>query len=80
MTHPGQLAEEELCFADQENLPELLMLCCGTKDGVVGQFPSGYHRILEQNGTEHLWYEVPGADHDSQAIRSGLYNFMIRWK
>ncbi len=80
MSHPGQLQESELCFTDQENLPELLMVCCGTKDSVVGQFSSGYHRILEQNGTEHLWYEVPEADHDSRAIRSGLYNFMIRWK
>ena len=64
MTHPGQL----------------LMICCGSRDSVVGQFPSGYHQILERNGVEHLWYEVPEADHDSQAIRSGLYNFMIRWK
>lgn len=79
MSHPGQLQEEELCFTDQENLPNLLMICCGTQDSVVGQFPAGYHKILEQNGVEHLWYEVPGADHDSQAIRSGLYNFMCRY-
>ena len=79
MTHPGQLEEEELRFADGEKLPELLMVCCGTADGVVGQFPAGYHRILEKNGVEHLWYEIPGADHNSQAIRSGLYNFMLRW-
>ena len=79
MTHPGQLKEEELCFAQGAELPELLMICCGTRDGVVGQFPAGYHQILERNGVEHLWYEIPGADHDSQAIRSGLYNFMLRW-
>ncbi|MCM1119122.1 MAG: family 43 glycosylhydrolase [bacterium] len=80
MTHPGQMEEEELRFAEGAELPELLMVCCGTKDSVVGQFPESYHKILEQNGVEHLWYEVPGADHDSQAIRSGLYNYMIRWK
>ena len=79
MTHPGQLQEEELRFAQGAELPELLMICCGTRDSVVGQFPASYHNILEQNEVEHLWYEVPGADHDSQAIRSGLYNFMIRW-
>lgn len=79
MTHPGQLKEEELCFADGAEPPELLMVCCGTADGVVGRFPADYHRVLEQNEVEHLWYEVPGADHNSQAIRSGLYNFMIRW-
>lgn len=80
MTHPGQMEENELHFAEGAELPKLLMVCCGTKDSVVGQFPASYHRILEQNSVDHLWYEVPGADHDSQAIRSGLYNFMIRWK
>lgn len=80
MSHPGQMQEEELRFAEGAELPELLMVCCGTKDSVVGQFPASYHQILEQNGVEHLWYEVPGADHNDQAIRSGLYNFMIRWK
>lgn len=80
MSHPGQLEEKDLCITDQVNLPELLMVCCGTKDSVVGQFPSEYHRLLEQNGTEHLWYEVPEADHDSRAIRSGLYNFMLRFR
>ena len=79
MTHPGQMKEEELRLAKGAQLPELLMICCGTKDSVVGKFPIGYHQILERNGVEHLWYEVPEADHNSQAIRSGLYNFMIRW-
>lgn len=80
MPHPGQMQEEELRFAEGAELPGLLMICCGTKDSVVGQFPASYHQILEENGVEHLWYEVPGADHDNRAIRSGLYNFMIRWK
>ncbi len=79
MTHPGQLKEEQLCFADSDKLPGLLMVCCGTKDSVVGEFPLKYHRILEQNGVEHLWYEVPEADHNAQAIRSGLYHFVSRW-
>lgn len=79
MSHPGQLQEEELCFPQGAQTPELLMVCCGTQDSVVGKFPESYHQILENNHVEHLWYEVPGADHDSQAIRSGLYNFMIRW-
>ncbi len=80
MTHPGQMQEEELRFAEGAEQPKLLMICCGTQDGVVGKYPEGYHQILDQNRVDHLWYEVPGADHDSQAIRSGLYNFMIRWK
>ena len=55
------------------------MICCGTKDRVVGKYPLSYHEIFDRNGVPHLWYEVPDADHDSNAIRSGLFNFLIRW-
>lgn len=79
MNHVGQMQEEDVRFAEESVLPELLMVCCGTKDSVVGKFPASYHEIMERNSVEHLWYEVPGADHDSNAIRSGLYNFLIRW-
>lgn len=76
MTHPGQLAEEELRFKDGDPLPYFFMVCCGTNDGTVGKFPLSYHTILETNEVDHIWYEVPGADHDSTAIRSGIHNFM----
>lgn len=79
MEHPGQIEESELKITDEANLPKLLMVCCGTNDGVVGRFPASYHEIMERNEVEHLWYEVPGADHNDQAIRSGLYNFVTRW-
>lgn len=52
------------------------MVCCGTNDSVVGAFPKSYHDIMERNEVNHIWYEVPGADHNSYAIRSGLYNFI----
>lgn len=76
MTHPGQIQEEELKMRDGDPMPYLIMLCCGTKDATVGQFPKSYHNILVKNDVEHVWYEVPGADHDAQAIRSGLNNFV----
>lgn len=76
MTHPGQLQENELTFSGKDFEPTVLMVCCGTKDGTVGKFPESYHNIFEQNEVEHDWYEVPGADHDAQAIRSGLNNFV----
>jgi len=79
MDHVGQMQEEDVRFAEGAILPELLMVCCGTRDGVVGKFPLSYHELFEKNNVEHLWYEVPGADHDSNAIRSGIYNFLIRW-
>ncbi len=54
------------------------MICAGDHDSVVGKFPLSYHEILEENGSEHIWYEVTGADHDNTAIKSGLYNFLIQ--
>lgn len=79
MEHPGQMKEEEFVIRMEEFPPKMLMLCCGTKDGVVGAFPASYHQILTKNEVNHLWYEIPGADHDSNAIKSGLFNFLIRW-
>ena len=76
MEHPGQLSEDELTFDGKDYSPYLLMVCCGTNDGVVGTFPKSYHEIFDKNGTKHVWYEIQGADHDATAIKSGLYNFI----
>ena len=74
MTHPGQLQESEVKFAEDAVTPNVFILCCGTRDSVVGTYPKSYHELLEANGTEHIWYEVTGADHDNNVIKSGLYN------
>ncbi|MBQ1850477.1 MAG: esterase family protein [Lachnospiraceae bacterium] len=74
MTHPGQLEESEVKFADDAVVPNVFMLCCGTRDSVVGTYPKSYHELLEANGTDHVWYEITGADHDNNVIKSGLYN------
>jgi len=78
MTHVGSLQEDEVVFAEDEVIPEVLMICCGTKDSVVGQFPKSYHTLMEKNGVEHIWYEITAADHDNNAIRSGLYNILVQ--
>lgn len=75
MSHPGQMAENELRIKNSDETPYLIMLCAGTNDGVVGKFPKSYHEIMERNGVNHIWYEVSGADHDARTIRSGIYNF-----
>ena len=74
MTHTGQLSEDEVRFADGAIEPNVFMLCCGTRDSVVGTYPKSYHELLEANGTKHIWYEITGSDHDNSAIKSGLYN------
>lgn len=74
-THPGQFAEDELKFAEDEESPYVLMVCCGDKDSVVGTFPQSYHTILSRNEVNHLWWVIPGSDHGDPAITSGIYNF-----
>ena len=74
MTHTGQMQENEVKFADGAVTPNVFILCCGTRDSVVGTYPKSYHELLEANGSEHTWYEVTGADHDNNVIKSGLYN------
>ena len=74
MTHPGQIEESEMKFAEDAVTPEVFIICCGTRDSVVETYPKSYHELLEANGTEHIWYEITGADHDNTAIQSGIYN------
>lgn len=74
MTHEGQMEESEVRFAEDAVCPDVFIVCCGTRDSVVGKYPLSYHELLEKNGAQHIWYEIPGADHDNTAIQSGLYN------
>ncbi len=74
MSHPGQMTEEEMRFAEGVEAPEVFILCCGDKDSVVGTYPKSYHEILERNGVEHIWYEIGGADHDNHVVNSGVFN------
>ena len=76
MVHAGQLKESELTFSGKDYEPIFLMLCCGNNDGTVGKFPESYHKIFDRNKVKHVWYEVPGADHDGKAVSSGFYNFI----
>lgn len=76
MEHPGMLAEKDLRIAKEEYMPEVLLVSCGTQDKVVGTFPKSYHEIMDRNGVEHIWYEIPEADHDHNAISSAFYNFL----
>ena len=74
MSHPGQMTEEEMCFAEDALTPEVFILCCGDKDSVVGTYPKSYHETLERNGATHIWYEISGADHDNHTVNSGVFN------
>ena len=74
MTHEGMIEESQMKFADDATVPEAFIICCGSSDSVVGTYPKQYHELLEKNGSDHIWYEITGADHDNTAIKSGLFN------
>lgn len=75
--HPGQFKKEsDLVFSD-ENKPYLLLIGGADNDGVVGNFPEQYHKILEKNKTEHLYYLIKDSGHGNPAIQSVCYNFVV---
>lgn len=76
MEHEGMISESEMKFKDGAIEPNIFIVCCGTNDSVVGTYPKSYHEILESNGANHIWYEIPGADHDNTAVKSGFFNLL----
>ena len=77
MEHAGCYKnEEDVKVPEGSVLPDKILILCGTKDSVVGKFPMNYHQVFEKNGIAHIWYEVPGADHDMTTQYSGIYNLL----
>jgi len=78
MEHPGQMSEDEFKFAEGAVEPDVFIITAGDRDSVVGKFPKGYHELFDTNGVDHIWYEIAGADHDTNAIKSGLFNLFMQ--
>jgi len=78
MYHKGQFAEADVKFDESKTYPDLLMLCAGDEDSVVGKFPSSYHELFVKNEVKHIWWIIPGSNHGDPAITSGIYNFAKR--
>lgn len=76
MDHPGCMQESEFKVKDTANAPYVLMLNGGTNDTVVGTFPQSYHKILTDNGQDHIWQEIQGGGHDASCVVPLMYNFM----
>ncbi|ORX81098.1 alpha/beta-hydrolase [Anaeromyces robustus] len=72
----GLLKEEELRVKDEKLTPKVSLISGGTNDFIVSNTPEKYHKILEKNKQPHVWYPVPGADHDTDAFTSGFFNFV----
>lgn len=39
-----------------KNVPETVLLCSGTADTTIGDNPYNYHKTLEENKVDHIWY------------------------
>eukprot|EP00833_Pecoramyces_ruminatium_P000810 jgi/Orpsp1_1/1174842/evm.model.c7180000051637.1 len=72
----GLFKESEFRVKDEKLTPKVSLICGGTNDFIVGNTPEKYHKILEKNKQPHVWYPIPGADHDTDAFTSGYYNFV----
>lgn len=75
--YPGQFSEKEFTIPDGKRKPELILICSGNNDRLVGNVPEEYHETLERNGVKHLWYTIEG-DHNFTVWKNGLYNFAQR--
>lgn len=58
--------------------PQTILLCSGDADETIGSNPFDYHRKLEENKVDHIWYQYPKGKHEEKVWRNGLVNFLKR--
>lgn len=61
-----------------KNVPETVLLCSGTADTTIGDNPYNYHKTLEENKVDHIWYMYPNGTHEAKVWQNGLVNFLLR--
>lgn len=71
---PYNLEKDEFVFLNEK--PDLLFLSSSDSDGVVGSNPEIYHRMWEENGTEHIWHRMSKTGHDASSATPHLYNYL----
>lgn len=64
-------------LSDEYNNNTYVLICKGTNDTVVNNYPLDYHNTLTENGTTHSYYETAGG-HEPKVWSHGLYNFAKR--
>jgi len=76
--YPGLFpSNEDVKIKDVDNTPLVTLISWGNEDIIVNPYPELYHRILSDNNQPHISMEVDGANHDSKAISTGFYNFVL---
>ena len=46
--------------------------------GIVFHIAKKVEQVAKDNNVEHIWYQVPGGDHNFTVWNDGLYNFVKR--
>lgn len=77
VTEPGLFKKEDFRVREAYKDSTFLMIMTGDNDTVVWDEPMRYHEVLQDNGTEHLFYITRGG-HDFDVWSNGLYNFIKR--
>lgn len=70
--YPYNLEDDELKFEDEK--PYLLMISYSESDGVVGQNPLSYDKLLTDNGEDHIMHKMTSTGHDNTSVSPHLYN------
>lgn len=73
----GLFKNEDLTLPDKYKKNTLILIEKGNKDGVVGDWPDEYSKVLWTNGVNHVYYVTDGG-HDFNVWKNGLYNFVRR--
>lgn len=74
LNYVGQFKESQFTIPQGANVPNVIMICNGNTDSVVGTVPTYYHDTLVKNGVKHFWYTMNG-DHNFGVWNNGLYHF-----
>ncbi len=75
LTEPGLFERKDFKVKDEFIGQTTIMITAGESDSVVGEHPYSYHEQLEKNGTDHIWYTLPGG-HDFNVVGRSFYNFV----
>ena len=71
---PGQMTEDGMTFT--ENNPYLIFISSSEADGVVGNSPDSYRKIMTENEVEYLSHVMARTGHDHTSVKPHLYNFL----
>ena len=72
--HPGQMKAEDMAFG--ENEPYVVFISSSKADGVVGNNPDSYRKIMMNNSVEYLSHVMTNTGHDHTSVKPHLYNFL----